>query len=80
MGASAPGVMRNATKIFVTQEDVAVLFGCGKSMAYKIVREVNASYKKKGYRALPAGKANKYFFADIYGIPIEEVDRVINAG
>lgn len=78
--AAAPGVMRCVTRVFVTQEDVAAIFGCGKSMAYRIVREVNASAKKKGYRALPAGKANKYLFAEIYGIPIEEVDRVINAG
>ena len=73
MGASASGVMRNATRIFVTQEDVAVLLGCGKSKAYNIVREVNKSAKKKG-------RANKYLFSDIYGIPIEEVDKVINAG
>lgn len=79
MGASAPGVMRNATRIFVTQEDVAVLLGCGKSKAYNIVREVNKSAKKKGNHPFPAGKANKYLFSDIYGIPIEEVDRVINA-
>ena len=47
MGASTPGVMRNATRIFVTQEDVAVLLGCGKSKAYNIVREVNKSARKK---------------------------------
>lgn len=80
MGASEPGVMRNATRIFVTQEDVAVLLGCGKSKAYNIVREVNKSAKKKGNHPFPAGKANKYLFSDIYGIPIEEVDKVINTG
>lgn len=47
MGASAPGVMKNASRIFVTQEDVAILLGCGKSKAYNIVREVNRSAKKK---------------------------------
>lgn len=77
MGASAPGVVGNAARIFITQQDVAAIFGCGKSMAYRIVREVNASARKKGYHTFPAGKASKYLFADIYGIPIEEVDRVI---
>ena len=38
MGASAPGVMRNATRIFVTQEDVAVILGGGKRKDYNIFR------------------------------------------
>lgn len=77
---TAPGVMRGATRIFVTQEDVSILLGCGKSKAYAIVREVNESAKKKGNHPFPSGKANKYLFSDIFNIPIEEVDRVINAG
>lgn len=76
--AAAPGVVRKSTRIFVTQEDVAVLLGCGKSKAYDIVREVNESAKEKGNHPFPAGKANKYLFSDIFDIPIEEVDRVIN--
>lgn len=76
--AEAPGVMRKSTRIFVTQEDVAVLLGCGKSKAYDIVRDVNKRAEKKGNHPFPAGRANKYFFADAFGIPIEEVDKVIN--
>ena len=76
--ATAPGVLGQAKRIFVTQEDVAGLLGCGKSKAYEIVREVNEYAKKKGNRPFPAGKANKYLFSDIYDIPIEEIDRVIN--
>ncbi len=75
--ARAPGVVKRATRIFITQEDVATLFGCGKSKAYDIVRKVNECAKKKGNNPFPAGKANKYLFSDIYNIPIEEVDRVI---
>lgn len=76
--AAAPGVVRKSTRLFVTQEDVAVLLGCGKSKAYDIVREVNELAKKKGSHPFPAGKANKYLFSNIFDIPIEEVDRVIN--
>ena len=65
--AEAPGVVRKSTRIFVTQEDVAALLGCGKSKAYDIVREVNRQ-----------GKANKYLFSDIFNIPMDEVDKVIN--
>lgn len=44
----APGVVQKSTRIFVTQEDVAALLGCGKSKAYDIVREVNRQARKKG--------------------------------
>lgn len=76
--AAAPGVVQKSTRIFVTQEDVAVLLGCGKSKAYGIVREVNELAKKNGNHPFPSGKANKYLFSDIFDIPIEEVDKVIN--
>lgn len=76
--ATAPGVVRKSTRIFVTQEDVAALLGCGKSKAYDIVRDVNKLAKKNGNHPFPSGKANKYLFSDTFGIPIEEVDRVIN--
>lgn len=75
---ATPGVVRKSTRIFVTQEDVAVLLGCGKSKAYDIVREVNKLATEKGNLPFPAGKANKYLFSDTFDIPIEEVDRVIN--
>lgn len=80
VSAIAPGVIGRTNRIFVTQEDVAMLLGCGKSKAYEIVREVNECAKKKGNRPFPAGKANKYLFSDIYDIPIGEIDRVINNG
>ncbi len=76
--AAAPGVVRKSTRIFVTQEDVAALLGCGKSKAYDIVRGVNEQAKKKGSYPFPAGKANKYLFAEMFEIPIEEVDEVIS--
>ena len=74
----APGVIKEVPRLFVTREDVAILLGCKKSLAYNIVRELNEITIKKGKRALPAGKANKYIFADSYEFPIEDVDRVIN--
>lgn len=76
--AMGPGAVRKSTRIFVTQEDVATLLGCGKSKAYDIVREVNRQAKKKGNHPFPAGKANKYLFSDIFDIPMDEVDKVIN--
>lgn len=75
---TAPGVVKKSTRIFVTQEDVSILLGCGKSKAYDIVRSVNKSAKENGTQPFPAGKANKYLFAEIYRIPIEEVNKVIS--
>ncbi len=76
--AEAPGVVRKSTRLFVTQKDVATILGCRKSKAYDIVRDINKAAVKKGKHSWGAGKANKYLFADIFDIPIEEVDRVIN--
>ena len=74
---SAPGIIQKAPRLFITQEDVARLLGCGKSIAYQTIHEVNEYAKKKGNHPFPAGRANKYLFSDIYGIPIEEVNMVI---
>ncbi len=76
---NAPGVLRKASRPFVTQEDVSKLLGCSRNKAYETLREVNKCAKSKGKHPFPAGKANKYLFADIYGIPLEDVDRVINS-
>lgn len=76
--ATAQGVVKRGTNVFVTQEDVAILMNCKKSKAYEIVRKVNDYAKTKGCSPFPAGKANKYMFAEIYGIPIEDVERVIS--
>ncbi len=78
--ATAPGVIRKTTRIFVTQEDVMALFECGKSKAYDIIRDVNKRAKEKGQCPFVTGKASKYLFSELYGIPIEEVDSVINGG
>ena len=76
--ATAPGVLRKSMRVFVTPEDVVLLMGCGKSKAYSMIREVNESAKKKGNHPFPMGKANKYLFSEIFGIPMDEINAVIN--
>lgn len=75
----APGVLRKAPQLYVTQEDVSKLLGCSRNSAYETIRDVNKWAVKNGYFPMKAGKANKYFFANIYGIPLEDVDRVIDS-
>ncbi len=74
-----PGVIKQATRFYITKEDVSVLLGCGSTKALEVVRKVNEYAKKKGGFALQPGKANKYLFAEMFLVPIEDVDRIINS-
>lgn len=77
---TAPGVIKRATRVFVTPEDVSALMGCRRSMAYEMIKKINDDAKKRGKHAFPSGKANKYLFSEYYEIPIEDVDKVIAGG
>lgn len=76
--ATASGVIKKVSRLYIIQKDVMQLLGCKESKAYDIVREVNEQAKKKGKHPFPAGRANKYLFAEMFEIPIEEVDEVIS--
>lgn len=75
--ATAPGVLGAALTTYVTAADVMKLIGCKDNKDYQIIREVNQMAKKAGKLAYGQGKANKYLFADKFGIPIEVVDSII---
>ena len=38
---TAPGVIKSATRIYVTPEDVSALMGCRRSMAYEMIKKIN---------------------------------------
>ena len=40
---TAPGVIKSATRIYVTPEDVSALMGCRRSMAYEMIKKINKS-------------------------------------
>ena len=75
---TASGVIKRSTRIFITAKDVEVLMGCKKSKASQIVQKVNKLAKEKGKEPFPSGKANKFLFSDVFSIPMEDVDRVLN--
>ncbi len=77
---NAQGVIKRASRLYVNYKDIMTIFECSKSMAYNIMKKVNLRAEEKGECTPPAGKANKYTFARLYGIPIEDVDRIINNG
>lgn len=64
-------------RIYVNTNDVMEILGCKKSYAYKVIKDVNEVARSKQLMPFPDGKANKYLFADVYGIPSEAIDKVI---
>lgn len=76
--ATAPGVLRAAMTTYITAADVMVLLGCKENKAYQAIREVNNAAKADGQFAYGQGKANKYIFAEKYGIPMDVVNAVID--
>lgn len=72
------GIVGKSSRLFVTNEDVMKLLGCKKSFAGAAIRDVNTDAKSEGLHAFPAGKANKYRFSEMFGIPMEDIERVIS--
>lgn len=64
-------------RTFINFKDVKELLGCESNKAYEVIRNINSYAKKKGLFAFPEGKANKYLFAERFGIPLEVVDAAI---
>lgn len=75
--ATAPGVIGAAKITYITAFDVMKLLGCKENKAYQTIREVNKFAKSQGKFAYGQGKANKYMFAEKFGIPIEIVNSII---
>lgn len=65
-------------RTYVDSKDVMEILGCARSYAYRTIREVNEEAKTRNMMPFPDGKANKYIFAEMFGIPSEAVDEVIN--
>ncbi len=65
-------------RIYLKIQDVMKILGCGHTKANQYIREVNATAKSRGLLAFTRGKANKYLFADLYGVPIEDINKIIS--
>lgn len=75
---NAPGVLGAAMTTYVTAADIGLLLGCKRSKAYKTLEEVNTTAVDLGKHKYTHGKASKYLFSELYGIPLEVIDAVIN--
>lgn len=72
------GVLDKPKRLFVTSSDVMKLLGCKSSYAGKVLKEINDEAKESGMHAFPSGKANKYIFAEKFGIPLDDIDRAMS--
>lgn len=72
-------VKRAPLTTYVTRENVEFLLGCCETKAYKFLREVNAYAVKQGKLGYGSGKANKYLFSELSGIPMSIIDDVIES-
>ncbi len=76
--ATAPGVLGASVTTYVTAVDVMELLGCRENKAYQAIREINKTARDGGQFAYGRGKANKYMFAEKFGIPLDVVNAVIS--
>lgn len=61
--------MKTAKDIFYFVNDVMVIFGCSRSMAYKIIRNLNAQLKEKGWEVYDGRVSKSWFHERYYCIP-----------
>lgn len=77
--AVAQGVISVPERAYVEIADVMVLLGCKKSKASNYIKEINKKVQTDGGIAFPAGKANKYLFSEMSKLPIEDINKVLEA-
>ena len=54
-------------KQFMDVEDIKEALGVSASMAYQMIRELNAELKKKGFLTVRGKISRKYFEEKVYG-------------
>lgn len=54
-------------KIYYTANEIAEMLGVSQGKAYKILREMNAQLRNKGYLTIPGKIPTEYFREKWYG-------------
>lgn len=52
---------------YMDVREVKEAIGCGEGLAYKIIRDMNAELKEKGYLVISGKVSRVYFQEKIYG-------------
>lgn len=53
-------------KAYMTAKEVQEVIGCGEGLAYKIIRDLNAELKAKGYLVITGKVPRAYFEEKVY--------------
>lgn len=54
--------------LFVNAEEMSEALGISKQYAYKLMREMNAELKQKGFLTIPGRVSRRYFEEKFYGL------------
>ena len=56
--------------VFAKADEVSELLNCGKSTAYKIMRQLNNELKEKGYMTISGNVNRAYLFSQPHKLPL----------
>ena len=65
--------MIDMNKMYLTAEEIAEILGVSKGFAYRLIRNLNAELKAKGFIVVAGKLPTKYFKEKIYGMTLQEV-------
>lgn len=60
-------------KMYLTAEEIAEILGVSKGFAYRLIRNLNAELKAKGFIVVAGKLPTKYFKEKFYGMTLQEV-------
>ena len=60
-------------KMYLTAEEIAEILGVSKGFAYRLIRDLNAELKAKGFIVVAGKLPTKYFKEKFYGMTLQEV-------
>ena len=65
-------VMVDMNKMYLTADEIAELLGVSKGFAYRVIRELNAELKAKGFIVVAGKLPTKFFKEKLYGMTLQE--------
>ena len=65
--------MVDMNKMYLTAEEISEILGVSKGFAYRLIRNLNAELKAKGFIVVAGKLPTKYFKEKFYGMTLQEV-------
>ncbi|SEQ81811.1 hypothetical protein SAMN02910369_02487 [Lachnospiraceae bacterium NE2001] len=65
--------MVDMNKMYLTAEEISEILGVSKGFAYRLIRDLNAELKAKGFIVVAGKLPTKYFKEKFYGMTLQEV-------